>query len=378
MKYRALLVVVLLSQFCLGREIQVHAGQSIQSAVDQARPGDRVVVGPGTYHEVGRPCPSAPNAMCAVSITQNGISLEGRPHGGNAVILANAGGQDAGIEVANPKSATTQCFKDPSARISGISITGFTVNGFAGSGIRLVCADEWVVAFNSVNNNAEYGIFPVNSSNGRVHHNVATGANDTGVYVGQSHHVRADHNVASANVSGFEIENSTNVRFDHNEAFGNTGGILVFILPNLSVLTGANNQVDHNWLHDNNKANTCLNPADDVCLVPPGSGVLVVAGDSNVVEHNVIQRNETFGVAVSDFCTPFQVPIAACFSLGFDPLPENTRILFNLLQDNGTNSQFPGVPGADLFWTGAGTGNCWRGNRAASEIPSPLPVCSKE
>ncbi|HSK43897.1 MAG TPA: hypothetical protein VLA83_08430 [Candidatus Binatia bacterium] len=59
------------------------------------------------------------------------------------------------------------------------------------------------------------------------------------------------------------------------------------------------------------------------------------------------------------------MPIAACFSLGFDPLPENTRILFNLLQDNGTNLQFPGVPGADLFWTGAGTGNCWRGNRAA-------------
>jgi hypothetical protein len=184
--------------------------------------------------------------------------------------------------------------------------------------------------------------------------------------------------VASANVSGFEIENSTNVRFDHNEAFGNTGGILVFILPNLSVLTGAHNQVDHNWLHDNNKANTCLNPADDVCLVPPGSGVLVVAGDSNVVEHNVIQRNETFGVAVSDFCTPFQVPIAACFSLGFDPLPENTRVLFNLLEDNGANSQFPGVPGADLFWTGAGTGNCWRGNRTATEIPSPLPECSKD
>src|SRR6476620_11025839 len=118
MKYRALLVVVLLAQFCVGRETRVRAGQSIQSAVDQAQLGDRVVVEPGTYHEVGRPCPSAPSVMCAVSITRSGVALEGRPRDGSAVILANAGGQDAGIEVANPKSATTPCFSDPSARIA--------------------------------------------------------------------------------------------------------------------------------------------------------------------------------------------------------------------------------------------------------------------
>ena len=32
--------------------------------------------------------------------------------------------------------------------------------------------------------------------------NVATGANDTGIYIGQSHDVRIDHNVATDNVSG--------------------------------------------------------------------------------------------------------------------------------------------------------------------------------
>jgi hypothetical protein len=35
------------------------------------------------------------------------------------------------------------------------------------------------------------------------------------------------------------------------------------------------------------------------------------------------------------------------------------------------------VPGADLFWTGAGTGNCWSHNKAGSEIPSPLPACKE-
>jgi len=368
-----------MAQFCVAREIRVHEGQSIQAAVDQAQPGDRVMVESGRYHEAGRPCPSQPSVSCAVVVTSDNITLAGVPEDGRPVLIENPGGQDAGIEVASPRSAAVECVNNPAARVHGSVIASFTVNGFNGSGIRLVCVDDWLIAFNSANNNAEYGIFPVKSGFGRIHHNVATGANDTGVYVGQSHDVRADHNLASGNVSGFEIENSTNVRMDHNEAFGNTGGILVFILPGRAVLTGLNNLVDHNSVHDNNRDNTCLNPADEVCLVPPGSGILVVAGTGTVIEHNDVLGNETFGVAVSDFCTPFQVPAAFCSAdfLGFDPLPENTRVVANVAKGNGTNSQFPGVPGADLFWTGLGSGNCWQGNRADTEFPSPLPSCKQ-
>ena len=56
--------------------------------------------------------------------------------------------------------------------------------------------------------NVEYGIFPSHSAHGKIDHSMATGSNDTGVYIGQSHDVKVDHNMATGNVSGFEIENA--------------------------------------------------------------------------------------------------------------------------------------------------------------------------
>lgn len=221
MKNAIFAIAMLLSQFCVASEIRVHAGQSIQAAVDAAAPGDRIVVQPGVYHEVGRPCVVDPTVTCAVLITKDNITLVGDGLPGRPVILENAGGQDTGIEAARA-NATSPCVSTEAERIQGTTVAGFTVNGFGGNGIRLLCADNWLVAFNSTNNNAEYGIFPAESGNGRVHDNIATGAHDTGIYVGQSHDVRVDHNVATQNVSGFEIENSVNVTMDHNEAFSNT------------------------------------------------------------------------------------------------------------------------------------------------------------
>jgi hypothetical protein len=60
--------------------------------------------------------------------------------------------------------------------------------------------------------------------------------------------------------------------------------------------------------------------------------------------------------------------------LGFDPLPETTRIEFNIAQENGFNPT-SGFPGADLLWTGSGRGNCWFDNVATAVVPPNLPVC---
>ena len=78
------------------KTIHVHKGQSIQAAVDRAKPGDRILVGPGVYREEGKPCPAVSAQTCAVAIQKNGIKLIGVRSKRHPVVLRARHGQDAG------------------------------------------------------------------------------------------------------------------------------------------------------------------------------------------------------------------------------------------------------------------------------------------
>jgi parallel beta-helix repeat protein len=357
------------------RTITVGPGQSIQAAVDLASPGDRILVQPGTYTEAGQPCPAEPAVSCAVVVSKDNIDFVAQGSAGHPVILQSNGSEDQGFAVA--KTGGSACLSDRSERIEGSLISGFTVQGFAGSGIHLYCVDNWRVTGVTAIDNYEYGIFPSHSGPGRVDHSTATGSNDTGIYVGKSHGARIDHNNASGNVAGFEIENSTGVQADHNTATGNTAGIVSFTLPFLDVKTNSDNQIDHNTVSDNNKANTCP-PGDDVCVLPVGTGVLLVATDTNTVDHNTITGNDSVGIGVANFCVVTHLPPLFCGLLDIDPNSDSNQILNNTAIANGLSPEpaIAPLPGADLLWDGTGTGNCWQNNTASTTFPTPLPACS--
>ena len=377
-------VSLLLSTAVSAATLNVHPGQSIQDAVDRADPGDTIVVDPGTYQEQGSPCPTDPTHTCGVVIAKDDLRLIGEGTPRHPVVLLNPGGQDQGISIAVRGATGPACLSERSQRIHGATVQGFTVNNFDGDGIALFCVDDFVVRDCSANGNMEYGIFPSHSGPGRVTESTATGANDTGIYVGVSHDVRVDHNRAHGNVSGFEIENSSGVELDHNLSTGNTGGVLSFTLPGLDITSNQDNSIHHNTILINNKANTCT-PPDEVCTVPVGTGILLLAVQRNHVRNNVVLGNDSFGVAVTDICTALQLPPQLCDPaiLHIDPFPNGNRIEHNVVLGNGSNPDRirlpPDFPGADLFWSGLGDENCWEHNISLIDVwpksPQPLPAC---
>ncbi len=373
-------VVVFLSFPAIATTWIVHPGESIQDAVDQASPGDTISVLPGTYRETGRTCPTDYTQRCAVVISKDDLRVIGERSPGQAVVLENAGGQDQGIAVSVPNVLGRNCLNNPSQRIQGSVLEGLTVNGFESNGIFLFCVDHFTIQDCQTHDNREYGLFPSHSAFGSLVGNIATGSNDTGIYVGESHDVRVSRNIANGNVSGFEIENSARVELDHNLAVGNTAGILSFTLPFLDVNTNEDNAIHDNTALVNNKDNTCVDPKSDVCLVPIGTGILLIAVQRNQVRNNVTLGNNSLGIALADFCTANQVPPELCSLLGIDPLPNGNRIEQNIALGNGQDPDLqrlpPDVPGADLLWTGLGDDNCWSRNISLINVsPIPFPSC---
>jgi len=364
----ALIALLALPAAGQARTLKVKPGQSIQAAVDAAKPGDKVQVGPGTYSETSKPCPAEPSNSCAVVITKDRITVQGK----NATLVAD-GDQDVGVQVGKTDDGAG-CVDDSSLNIETSVIKGLTVQGFADDGLLLFCVEDFTIAHVRAIDNVEYGIFPSHTLSGRVHHSFTSGSNDTGFYVGQSQDVRMDHNTATGNVSGYEIENSTNVTADHNLSTGNTGGILVFTLPFLDVKVGQDNVVTQNTVVDNNKPNTCVEPGDSVCQVPQGTGILILAADGTLVDSNIVKGNDSFGVAVSNICVGQQLPPEICGILDIQPDADNTHTIRNTVTGNGLNPDpnLPSVFAVDLAWDGTGTGNCWSDNVYNTEFPPGL------
>ena len=356
------------------RAVKVSPGESIQAAVDQADPGDKVLVFPGVYTEPSQECPLRPGRSCAVVVTEDDISIVGAGGRGAAVVRASSG-QNEGISVGFSRGGG--CIDDPALRVHGSLIKGLTVEGFEDDGVLLGCVEDWRITQVIAVGNGEYGTFPSRVFNGRLDHSFASGANDTGHYIGQSFDSRMDHNVATDNVSGYEIENSVRIRTDHNLAYGNTGGILSFNLPFLNVRENRENSIEHNVVVDNDRPNTCTDPEEAVCAVPPGTGILLMATDDNIVQGNRVEGNDSYGIAVANICLAQELPAEVCAALDIDPDPDGNRVVGNRVTGNGANPAptLPPVFAVDLAWDGSGEGNCWSRNVYATSFPDPLPPC---
>jgi hypothetical protein len=416
----------------------VRVGESIQAAIDAAKPGSTILIEPGVYREA-----SNADGTNALEISKSHIRLIGlsepldsekskqgkdvnpgqlanavgeaveKP---NRVILRNAGGQRNGIVVV--PGDRTECMDchtslappfpllpgvepitetDPvlfDVEISGINIEGFPNNGLFTErldGFRFV--DVWAV------NNRNYGIFPTLSKNGVVTRSRATGANDSGIWVETSDNIQVTHSLMEDNVNGLEISNSDDVYAAYNEMRNNTVGVAVFVLQDalFDIRPDANRYtLKRNWIHDNNRPNTATGGI--LATATPGTGILATGMDESRFVQNRIENHSAFGLVLTDSCLPLTGTDYDCYTTPVPPgfagktgahIIENNRVIGNVFINNGveplTEGPWAGLEGDIVFGSeGTAQTNCFAGNTykklkllakpPAKNVPRPAPL----
>jgi parallel beta-helix repeat protein len=334
------------------KPIIVHKGGSIQAAVDAAESGQAIIIEAGTYSE-------------AIVVNKPDIQIIGSScYGDDKVIIQNQGNADNGITVTDAGD--------------GFTLKNVTVQNFKENGVILIHVDNFLLSHVTAVNDGAYGLFPLFCNNGVIEYCTASGHDDTGIYVGQSDNVAMQYNVAYGNVNGLEVENCRNVVVFKNHSYDNVAGLLVILLPGLTIKTSSGVLVTENNFENNNHVNFG-DPEDGFeALVPTGTGILNVGSDNVTIKNNKITNNNFTGIAtVGDLVLGALAGLPPEAFADIEPNPDNSKITDNVLANNGTAppAGLP-LPGVDLLWDGSGTNNCWKNNTHNSEYPSPLPTCN--
>src|SRR5262249_21394672 len=147
---------------------------AIQTAVNAAVAGDKLLIGSGTYQE-------------QVSITTDNLQLVGCGGGTNNRPL-----------VARPSGAGPFGNGISAGGIDGLAFQSLDIFGFDDNGIFIANADG--ITFRDVhadgNINSTYGIFPVTSNNVTVEDSSSVKVRDAGIYIGQSTNILSRYNRA--------------------------------------------------------------------------------------------------------------------------------------------------------------------------------------
>jgi parallel beta-helix repeat protein len=271
-------------------------------------------------------------------------------------------------------------------RIQNTKGDGLRVTQVDGVTIRNVHV-EWTGGPNT--NNGGYGIYPVTSKRILVEKCFASGASDTGIYVGQSSDIVLRNNEVTGNVAGIEVENSTDAEVYGNHAHDNSGGILLFNLPGLTVKDGKRANVHDNIVENNNGMNFAAT-GNIVHDVPPGTGMFVLASDGNEIHDNKVMGNQSVGVAILSWFVTLRDPEGHA-DPEFDWYPEGNFVHDNDMKDNGKDpleraKLIAGIVGidalSDVAWDGIVDGSKIYGDAGtpdagvpASDIPSQLLNC---
>ncbi|KAH8660896.1 pectin lyase fold/virulence factor [Tricladium varicosporioides] len=320
-----------------GNTIKVYEGQRIQAAVDSAREGDQILVGPGKYTE-------------QLTITKSGISLIGHdatispptpPINNFCTGLAGNDRNNVATQVGicilganvvlEPFVIEHRKVKSVGEYIEDVSVTGFTVSGFSGINIAIVGGKDVIVEQNKLADGGSYGALTVGSKDSNIKNNVVVSAAPT--FIGICMDDFSPPNIAENDVSGQLIGLCIQTsRADiHDNHIHNTC-VGAFVDP----------KIDGTKIRSNTFSNT-------LPFCPPGFawGVRISGATNTVVKDNHISN----------------IKIRAD---GTGAIGSGNMVVENIFKDNDI----------DIVISATGKENVARENQCSSSMP--VDICAKK
>jgi len=324
----------------------VGPGDSIQAAVDAARPGDTIVV-TGRHQE-------------NVAVTTDGITLRGL---GAVLEPAATPVQNACLDPSAPEDVSGICILGDVnfdtgqviREVRDVTVSGFTIRGFS-DGIVALGAHDATFEHNDAAGNAGYGITAFSSTGTRMLFNRASGSDEAGFYIGDSPDAGATliGNDSSGNLFGILIRNALHGKAVANSVHGNCAGVAVLAdLPGPAGLF----HLAGNLIRNNTKA--CA-AGEDVPFPLSGVGVMLLGANGLKINGNLITGN------VPSAHTQFSGGVVVASGPG-DPAtaPADNQVHGNRILRNDP----------DISWDGTGSGNSFRGNLC--QTSTPVGLCHK-
>ncbi|MFI6421734.1 nitrous oxide reductase family maturation protein NosD [Streptomyces sp. NPDC050842] len=321
---------------------RVKPGESIQQAVDAAKPGDTVVISPGTYRE-------------SVRITTSNLTLRGSTVFPTVLVPGKTAADDVCAKAGHGICVTGT----DSSPVEGVTVRSLTLRNFTKNGLWASRTDRLKVHRVTAEKNGNWGIALERSVRSVLTHNVARDNADAGLFVSNTTDTEAgavdtkgtviSHNRMSGNRIGVTVRRLRNLTVERNEATGNCAA--VFVVGDESTPRAGSMSLRRNIIHANNKH--C--PKTPRLPFLQGSGIVLTGAEETLVAENRIVDN----VGAS----PLSGGIVL-FKSFVGALNERNEIRDNVVLRNGS---------ADLANRDTGTGNTFRGNTCG--VSEPAGMC---